>query len=45
MSTNIKESEDLLFKNYWNQIKCVYNYTIDKYKKKIGYLIKNNSWL
>ena len=42
MPKNIKESENLLFRNYWNKTKCIYNYIIEKYKKKIGYLKKKN---
>ena len=42
MPKNIKESEDSLFINYWKKkTKCMYNYTIEKYKKKMGSLIKN----
>ena len=45
MPKNIKESEDSLFRNYWSKTKCIYNYTIEKYKKKMGYLKKKNTWL
>ena len=40
MPKHIKESENSLFRNYWNKTKCIYNYTIEKYKKKMDYLKK-----
>ena len=39
MPKNIKGSENSLFRNYWKK-KCIYKYTIEKYKKKIGYVKK-----
>ena len=35
LSKNIKELEDSLLKNYWNKKKKIYDYTIEKYKRKM----------
>ena len=40
MPKNIKESKNSFFRNYWNKTKYMYNYTVEKYKKKIGYVKK-----
>ena len=37
---NIKESKDSLPRNFWKKYIYIYDYTIEKYKRKIGCLQK-----
>ena len=45
MPNNIKESKDLLSRNYWNKTKYICDCTIEKHKRKMCYLQKNDLWL
>ena len=37
---NIKGLDDSLLRNYWNKTKYIYDWIIEKYKRKMGYIWK-----